>query len=82
MSSPTPEERDPQLVSALEQAVRGHSKKHYQAGLSAGLCLAIKELNSTLSSSDHKKYSEVLTRLAVLAVEARTNSLDPKPVPR
>ncbi len=81
MSSPTPEQRDPQLVSALEQAVRGHSKKHYQAGLSAGISLVIKDLLGTFTPAECKKHSDLLIRLSALAQEAREKSLDPKPVP-
>jgi hypothetical protein len=82
MSSPTPEERDPQLVSALEQAVRCHSKKHYQAGLSAGIGLAIKEILAGFSLAENKKHSEMILRLAALQSDALAKSLDQKPTPR
>lgn len=82
MSSPTPETRDPQLVSALEQAVRSHSRKHYQAGLSSGLSLAIKEMIDSFSPADCKKHFALIERLTLLATEAKEKSLDQKPVPR
>jgi len=82
MTSPTPEERDPQLAAALEQAVRSHSKKHYQAGISAGLALAIKEMLDTFTPAENKKHSEMMVRLSALMHDARVKSLDPKPVPK
>jgi len=81
MNSPTPEERDPQLVAALEQAVRSHTRKHYYAGLHAGLSRAVEELLQALSANEAEKHKDLLLKLSHAAHAARMKSLDPKPTP-
>lgn len=78
MSSPTPEERDPQLVEALEQAIRSHSKKHYYAGVARGLHQAFETICSAMSEDDKKKYIGAMRSLLLLETEARKKSLDQK----
>jgi hypothetical protein len=82
MSSPTPEERDPQLIAALEMAVRVHSKKHYNAGVHAGISSAIQEMLSAFSPDDAKKYNNLMSKLSTASHDARLKSLDQKPTPR
>lgn len=78
MASPSPEERDPQLVEALEQAVRSHSKKHYYAGVARGVHRAFETICAAMSEEDKKKYAGVLRSLLVIETDARKNSLDQK----
>ena len=79
MPSPTPEARDPELVSALEQAVRSHSKKHYNAGIHEGISFCIRELIAGMSASDNKKYQPLMVKLAQASAEAYSKSLDGRP---
>jgi hypothetical protein len=79
MSSPTPEQRDPQLVEALEQAIRSHSKKHYNAGVHAGLTRALQLLLGNLTEEDKIRYDSVLKELADESLKSKGKSLDPKP---
>lgn len=79
MNSPTPEVRDPELVAALELAVRAHSKKHYNAGLHKGIALCLREMLKEMSTADCKKYQPLMTRLTLEATEAYGKSLDGRP---
>jgi len=82
MSSPTPEERDPQLVIALTLAISAHSKKHYHAGIHAGISLAIQEMLGAFSPADAKKYNDLMAKLSVTSHAEKLKSLDQKPIPR
>lgn len=81
MSSPTPEERDSQLAVALSQAIKAHSKKHYNAGVAKGITLATDLLKGGLTSAEKTRLKEMFDRLASCAEDALRKSLDGKPRP-
>ena len=78
MKSPTPEERDPQLVEALAQAISSHSKKHYYAGVAKGIHEAFTVVIAAMSEEDKKKYAAPLRSLLSLETQARVKSTDQK----
>jgi hypothetical protein len=79
MASPTPEERDPQLVAALSQAIQAHSKKHFYAGVYKGLLRAQDLIVRELLDGDRAKFEHVLKLLGEEADEAYKKSLDGRP---
>lgn len=68
-----------QLVSALEQAVMSHTKKHYYAGFAAGIKMAVEDIQSKMTESERAHLLPILIELALKAEDAKTKSLDGRP---